>query len=92
MVMKEDLIEYSRVTHKKMEASKAKISKTESEDLINYTIKFLSIKRTITIEVENKFPSKTTAWTVDNWRWIINYGSVKSNNNSAILGTKEGSG
>ncbi|WP_299779177.1 septum formation inhibitor Maf [uncultured Formosa sp.] len=68
----------SRFTHKKMQVSKAIISKTELENTINYTIKYTSIPRTLTIEVEHEFPYKIMGWTENDGDGLITTAKLKA--------------
>ncbi|WP_159023601.1 hypothetical protein [Formosa sp. L2A11] len=68
----------SRFTHRKMDVSKAVISKTTTKNTINYTIKYTSIPRTLTLEVEHAFPYKIMGWTEDNGDGLITTAKLKS--------------
>lgn len=72
---------YSRFTHKSMEASKAQISKTKVDDTLRYTIKYLQHNRTITIDVENKFPYKIFGWTENNGDVLLTTARLKASIN-----------
>ena len=57
---------YSRFSHTPIKPSKAQISKTETKKSTTYTVKYLNIKRTLKIEVENVFPFRILGWSEDN--------------------------
>ncbi|MFC5283513.1 hypothetical protein [Pedobacter alpinus] len=68
---------YSRLAHKELKVNKAKISKTESETVINYTINYPSIERKITIDVEKAFPYKILSFTEDDGSGLITEAKLK---------------
>ncbi|WP_405605616.1 septum formation inhibitor Maf [Polaribacter sp. Asnod1-A03] len=68
---------YSRFAYKDIQATKAKISKTESESVIKYKIEYLKYDRTITIDVEKEFPYKILSWTEDNGDGLITEAKLK---------------
>ncbi|QDO94573.1 hypothetical protein FNB79_11555 [Formosa sediminum] len=69
---------HSRFSHKNMAAAKANISKTLTEDTIQYTIRYAELDRTITLDVENKFPYKIMKWTEDDGDGLITTATLKS--------------
>ncbi|MBP1840667.1 hypothetical protein [Formosa algae] len=69
---------YSRSSHKKMNASKATISKTETQELIKYTVTYLNLDRTLTFDVENQFPYKIMGWTEDNGDGLVTTATLKA--------------
>ena len=72
---------YSRFNYKKMDVEKANISKTTSENKLIYTIKYQNIDRTISIDVENKFPYKILGWSEDNGTGLITTAKLKASSN-----------
>jgi len=69
---------YNRFTHKNLEVSKAKITKAEIDGNIKYTIDYSNIKRTLSIEVENKFPFRIMSWTEDNGGGLLTSARIKA--------------
>jgi hypothetical protein len=67
----------SRFTYNDVKPVKAEISKNISKELIKYTLKIPSQKRTVTIDVENQFPFKILAWTEDNGDSLVTTASLK---------------
>lgn len=72
---------YSRFANKKMIATKAEISKTESDTLIHYNIEYLNYERKISIDVEKKFPHKILSWTEDTGDGLITEARLKKSIN-----------
>ncbi len=72
----------SRFSHKELKVVKARISKTMADGLIKYTIEYPSLKRTVTIDVEQSFPYKIMAWTEDNGRGLVTKAVMKKSINS----------
>jgi len=73
---------HSRLSHQGMNPAKANISKSATEDLISYEIKYLTQDRKITIEVEGKFPYKILAWTEDNGKGLVTTAKLKKSINA----------
>ncbi|MFB9052287.1 septum formation inhibitor Maf [Formosa undariae] len=69
---------YSRFSHKTMQAEKAMINKATFNNTIQYTISYVNIDRTLTIDVENSFPYKIMKWTEDNGDDLITTAVLKS--------------
>ena len=72
---------YSRFNYKKMDVEKATISKTTSENKLIYTIKYINIDRTISIDVEKEFPYKILGWSEDNGTDLITTAKLKASSN-----------
>ncbi|UPS90491.1 septum formation inhibitor Maf [Bizionia sp. M204] len=72
---------YSRFNHKDLEATKAEISKTETDSTTNYTVQYLNYNRTVTINVEKQFPYKILAWTENNGDGLITEAQLKKSIN-----------
>ncbi|WP_341220245.1 hypothetical protein [Polaribacter atrinae] len=72
---------YSRFNYKKMDVEKAIISKTTSVNTLNYHIKYLSIDRTVSIDVEKEFPYKILGWSEDNGSGLITTATLKASSN-----------
>ena len=70
-------ITYGRFVHKELKATKAKISKKESEKTISYTIDYLSYDREITINIQKEFPYKIISWKEDNGDGLITEARLK---------------
>ncbi|MCG1037183.1 septum formation inhibitor Maf [Polaribacter sargassicola] len=68
---------YSRFAYKDLQATKAKISKTETNTTLNYKIDYLKYNRTLTINVEKEFPYKILSWTEDNGDGLITEAILK---------------
>ncbi|MDW5290559.1 septum formation inhibitor Maf [Formosa sp. PL04] len=79
---------YSRFNYKALEATKATISKTESDSIINYTIDYLSYDRNISIAVQNEFPYKILSWTEDNGDGLITEARLKKSINEPYWNQK----
>ncbi|MBU2939140.1 septum formation inhibitor Maf [Lacinutrix sp. C3R15] len=69
---------YSRFNYKKMQAHKAKISKTETETALLYTIRYLDIDRSLSIQVEKEFPYKILEWTEGDGDGLLTTATLKS--------------
>jgi hypothetical protein len=72
---------YSSFNYKKMDVEKATISKTTSENKLIYTIKYINIDRTISIDVEKEFPYKILGWSEDNGTDLITTAKLKASRN-----------
>ncbi|AWV97422.1 hypothetical protein [Arcticibacterium luteifluviistationis] len=72
---------YSRFAYKDLQATKAKISKTESDTTLKYKVEYLDYDRAITIDVENEFPYRILAWTEDNGDGLITEARLKKSMN-----------
>lgn len=68
---------YSRFYYKKMEKTKANISKVVLDEKTTYTIGYLNYDRKITIDVEKEFPYKILSWTEDNGDGLITEARLK---------------
>lgn len=79
---------YSRFNYKKMQAHTAEISKTETETTFAYTINYLDIDRTLSIEVEKEFPYKILEWTEDAGDGFITTATLKSSLNEPYWNQK----
>ncbi|MCL7762155.1 septum formation inhibitor Maf [Polaribacter sp. Z014] len=72
---------YSRFNYKKLDVEKANISKTTSEKTLTYKIKYLSINRTLSIEVEKDFPYKILSWTENDGTGLTTTAKLKASSN-----------
>lgn len=72
---------YSRFSNKKLQASKAKISKTVIDTTLKYKIEYLNYKRTVTIDVEKEFPYRILSWTENNGDGLITEALLKKSIN-----------
>lgn len=72
---------YSRFFYKKLEATKAVISKTESDTLFTYTIQYANYDRKVTIDVQKTFPYKIASWTEDDGDGLITKATLKKSIN-----------
>ncbi|MDN3665215.1 septum formation inhibitor Maf [Algibacter miyuki] len=80
---------YSRFAYKDLEATKATISKTETDSTIHYNIAYLSYDRKITIDVEKNFPHKILSWTEDNGDGLITEATLKKSLNEPYWSQKK---
>lgn len=80
---------YSRFFYKKLEATKATISKTESEDVIKYTIQYAKYDRKVTIDVQKAFPYKIQSWTEDDGDGLITKATLKKSINEPYWNQKK---
>ncbi|MCW2121087.1 septum formation inhibitor Maf [Flavobacterium sp. 7A] len=72
---------YSRFFYKKLETTKAVISKTESDTLFTYTIQYANYDRKVTIDVQKTFPYKIASWTEDDGDGLITKATLKKSIN-----------
>ena len=72
---------YSRFNYKKMDVEKATISKTTLENKLIYSIKYLNIDRTISIDVEKEFPYKILGWSENDGTGLITTATLKASSN-----------
>jgi hypothetical protein len=72
---------YSRFNYKKMDVEKATINKITTENKLIYSIKYLNIDRTISIDVEKEFPYKILGWSEDNGTDLITTATLKASSN-----------
>ncbi|QVY64417.1 septum formation inhibitor Maf [Polaribacter sp. Q13] len=72
---------YNRFNYKKLDVEKANISKTTSEKTLTYKIKYLSINRTLSIEVEKDFPYKILSWTENDGTGLTTTAKLKASSN-----------
>jgi len=79
---------YSRFAYKDLQATKATISKTETETTLNYKIDYLKYDRTITINVAKEFPYKILSWTEDNGDGLITEAHLKKSLNEPYWSQK----
>ncbi|MCW2119564.1 septum formation inhibitor Maf [Flavobacterium sp. 7A] len=79
---------YSRFTHKELEVSKAKISKTETDTALNYKIEYLMHDRKVAIEVQKAFPYKILSWTEDDGDGLITEAILKKSINEPYWNQK----
>lgn len=79
---------YSRFNSNELESTKAKISKTESDSILKYTIDYLKYDRKITIDVQNEFPYKILSWTEDNGDGLITEARLKKSINEPYWNQK----
>ena len=68
---------YSRFSHQELKASKANISKTTSDSIVNYTVAYLKYDRTVSIAVQKEFPYKILSWTEDDGDGLITEARLK---------------
>lgn len=72
---------YSRFASKKLQTSKAKISKTVIDTTLKYKIEYLNYKRTVTIDVEKNFPYRILSWIENNGDGLITEALLKKSIN-----------
>ena len=80
---------YSRFAYKKLEATKATISKTETATALKYAITYLSYDRKLSIEVEKAFPHKILGWTEDDGDGLITEAKLKKSINEPYWAQKK---
>lgn len=80
---------YSRFSYNELEATKATITKTESDNLINYTIKYAKYDRKVTIAVQKAFPYKIESWTEDDGDGLITEAKLKKTLNEPYWNQKK---
>ncbi len=68
---------YSRFAYQKLEATKATISHTQSDNVSHYKIEYANYDRIITIDVQKKFPYKIVSWTEDDGDGLITKATLK---------------
>ncbi|WP_452231514.1 septum formation inhibitor Maf [Lacinutrix sp. MEBiC02595] len=79
---------YSRFGYHELKSTKAKISKTESDSIISYTIAYLNYERKLSIAVENEFPYKILSWTEDDGDGLITEAQLKKSINEPYWNQK----
>jgi hypothetical protein len=80
---------YSRFAYKKLESTKATISKTESDNLIHYTIQYASYDRKLTIDVQKAFPYKIDSWTEDDGDGLVTEATLQKSINEPYWSQKK---
>ncbi len=80
---------YSRSSHQKLQVAKAKISKTESDDVLKYKIEYANFNRIVTIDVQNKFPFKILSWTENNGDGLLTKAVLKKSIKEAYWSKKK---
>lgn len=80
---------YSRFANKNLEATKAEISKTETDSTTHYTVEYLNYDRKITIDIEKQFPYKILSWTENNGDGLITEAQLKKSINEPYWDQKK---
>ncbi|TYB79535.1 hypothetical protein [Bizionia myxarmorum] len=80
---------YSRFANKNLEATKAEISKTDTDSTTNYTVEYLNNDRTYSIHVEKQFPYKILSWTENNGDGLITEAKLKKSINEPYWNQKK---
>jgi len=79
---------YSRFGYHNLKPTKAKISKTASDTVINYSIAYLKYDRKLSIAVEKKFPYKILSWTEDDGDGLLTEAQLKKSINEPYWSQK----
>jgi hypothetical protein len=79
---------YSRFAYKKLTVAKANISKTTTDNTLNYSIEYLDYDRTVTINVEKEFPYRILSWTEDNGDGLVTEARLKKSLNEPYWSQK----
>ncbi len=80
---------YSRFNHKDLEATKAEISKTETDSTMKYIVKYLNYDRRVTMDIEKQFPYKILAWTENNGDGLLTKAVLKKSINEPYWNLKK---
>lgn len=79
---------YSRFGYHDLKPTKAKISKTASDTVINYSIAYLKHDRKLSITVEKEFPYKILSWTEDDGDGLLTEAQLKKSINEPYWSQK----
>jgi len=79
---------YSRFGYHDLKPTKAKISKTASDTVINYSIAYLKYDRKLSIAVEKEFPYKILSWTEDDGDGLLTEAQLKKSINEPYWNQK----
>ncbi len=79
---------YSRFGYHDLKPTKAKISKTASDTVINYSIAYLKYDRKLSITVEKEFPYKILSWTEDDGDGLLTEAQLKKSINEPYWSQK----
>lgn len=79
---------YSRFGYHDLKPTKAKISKTASDTVINYSIAYLNYDRKLSIAVEKEFPYKILSWTEDDGDGLLTEAQLKKSINEPYWSQK----
>ncbi|GGG35659.1 hypothetical protein [Bizionia arctica] len=79
---------YSRFAHHDLKATKAKISKTETDTIVTFNIVYLKYNRQVSIDVQKEFPYKILSWTEDDGDGLITEARLKKSINEPYWNQK----